>query len=89
MPYIVQTSLNGRSQIKSGHSVSDDLDAVQGLYLTLIKNTSEEMERAYPGRVIQIPLKPGGTLHEGVRILVRDGVGGHQGDVYTVELHKV
>jgi hypothetical protein len=89
MPYIVQTSLNGRPQIKSSYSVSDDLDAVRGLYLTLIKNTSEEMERAYPGMVIQIPLKPGSTLHEGVRIMVRDGVGGRQGDVYTVELHKV
>ena len=89
MPYIVQTSLNGRPQIKSDYSVSDDLDAVQNLYLTFIKNTSEEMERAYPGRVFQIALKPGGTLHEGVRFIATDGAGGKQGDVYTIELHKV
>jgi hypothetical protein len=89
MTYLAQTTLNGRHQIKTGDTLGEDLDVVRNLYLTFIKNTSEEMERAYPGRVIQIPLKPGGTLLEGVRIMATDGKGGHQGDVYTVELHSV
>jgi hypothetical protein len=89
MNYLVETSLNGKPQIKSGYTMSDDLGKVRDLYLTLIKNTSEEMERVYPGMVIQTPLKPRGTLLEGVRIMATDGEGGHQGDVYTIELHKV
>ena len=89
MPYIVQTSLNGRPQIKSGYTLSDDLDVVRDLYKAFIKNTVAEVERAYPGQVIQLPLKPDGRLLEGVRIMATDGAGGHQGDVYTVELRKV
>jgi hypothetical protein len=89
MAYLVETRRNGKPQIKSGYTLGEDLDAVRDLYLTFIKNTSEEMERTYPGMVIQIPLKPGGTLLEGVRIMATDGAGGHQGDVYTIELHKV
>jgi hypothetical protein len=89
MAYLVETSLNGKPQIKSGYTLSEELNVVRDLYLTFIKNTSQEMERAYPGMVIQVPLKPGGTLLEGVRIAATDGAGGQQGDVYTVELHKV
>jgi len=89
MSYLVETTRNGRPQIKSGHTIGENLDVVRGLYLTFIQNTSKEMERAYPGMVIQIPLKPTGTLLEGVRVMATDGQGGHQGDVYTIELHSV
>ena len=89
MAYLVETSLNGKPQIKSGYTISDDLDVVRGLYKTFIKNTVAEVERAYPGQVIQTPLKPDDRLVEGVRIMATDGAGGHQGDVYTVELRKM
>jgi hypothetical protein len=89
MAYIVQMSLNGKPQIKSGYTLSEDLDVVRDLYQTFIKNTSEVMELAYPGMVTKSPLKPEGTLLEGVTIMATDGAGGHQGDVHTVELHKV
>jgi hypothetical protein len=89
MTYLAQTTLNGRHQIKTGDTLGEDLDVVRGLYLTFIKNTFEEMERANPGMVVQLPLKPGGTLLEGVRIMATDSQGRHQGDVYTVELHSV
>jgi hypothetical protein len=89
MAYIVQMSLNGKPQIKSGYTLSDDLNVVRDMYLALIKNTSEAMERAYPGMVIKSALKPDGTLREGISIMAKDGADGHQGDVHTVELHEL
>jgi hypothetical protein len=89
MAYLIEMKLNGKSKIKSGYTLSEDLDVVRNLYSTFIQNTSEVMERAYPGKVIKTPLKPDGTLLEGVSITATDGAGGHQGDVHTVELHKV
>ena len=69
MAYLIETRLNGQPQIKSGYTISDDSDVVRELYTTLIKNTVAEIERVYPGKVIQIPLKPGGALLEGVKII--------------------
>jgi hypothetical protein len=89
MAYLIEMKLNGKSKIKSGYTLSDDLDVVRDLYSTFIRNTAEVMERSYPGMVVKTPLKPDGTLLEGVSIMATDGAGGHQGDVHTVELHKV
>lgn len=89
MSYLVETTLNGRPQIQSGHTLGEDLDLVRDLYSALVKVLSKNLESSFPGMVIQIPLKPTGTLLEGVRIMANDGQGGHQGDVHTVELHSV